>query len=303
MNEALRDSYRFCAALSRREARNFYYSFLVLPPALRRSMCALYAFLRHTDDLADEPGPVLEKRQALADWRASLFRAIDDPADAAAWPGLLALGDAARRHGIPRRCLEEVIDGVEMDLEPRPFATFDELYGYCYRVASAVGLCCLHVWGYRSEEGRAEELAEACGIALQLTNIIRDLREDALRGRVYLPAEDLARFEVDTTEFTAPRPSDRLRALLVFEAERAYSFYEKAAPLVDLVEPVGRPVLRTIVGIYRRLLDEIARRDYDVLSARVAVPSWRKAAIAARSLAGPLPFTEPRPRRTESPRC
>lgn len=303
MNEALRESYRFCAALSRREARNFYYSFLLLPPALRRSMCALYAFLRHTDDLADEPGPSQEKRQALADWRVSLIRAIDDPAGASGWPGLLALGDAARRHGIPQRCLEEVIDGVEMDLEPRPFATFDELYGYCYRVASAVGLCCLHVWGYRSEEGRAEELAEACGIALQLTNILRDLREDALRGRVYLPAEDLARFGVDPAEFTDDRPSDRLRALLAFEAERAYTYYARAAPLVGLVEPVGRPVLRTIVGIYRRLLDEIVGRDYDVLSARVAVPPWRKAAIAARALAGPFPFTEPRPRRTESPRC
>src|SRR4051794_29340818 len=149
-HDALRASYRFCGTLSRREARNFYYSFLLLPASLRRSMCALYAFLRHTDDLADGPGTVDEKRRALDDWRRGLDRALAAERPAA-WPGLPALADTVARHAIPRRLLDEVIDGVAMDVDPRPFRTFDELYAYCYRVASAVGLSCIRVWGYRSE--------------------------------------------------------------------------------------------------------------------------------------------------------
>src|SRR5215213_3696202 len=207
MNDVLRASYRFCGALSRREARNFYYSFLVLPPPLRRSMCALYAFLRHTDDLADEPAPLEEKRRALDDWRQSLDAAMTTGL-ASSWPGLPALVDTVERHRMPRRLLDLVIDGVTMDLEPRPFATFEDLYGYCYRVASVVGLSCLHIWGYRPEGGRAAELAEACGVALQLTNIVRDVREDARQGRIYLPREDLERFGVVPEELSADRTSD-----------------------------------------------------------------------------------------------
>ncbi|RUL86218.1 phytoene/squalene synthase family protein [Tautonia sociabilis] len=286
MSDALAQSYRFCHALSRREAKNFYYSFLLLPPRLRRSMCALYAFLRHTDDLADEPGTIEEKRTGLVRWRSDLDRALGG--EAVSWPGLPALADAVGRHGIPPRFLHEVIDGVEMDLEPRPFGTFQELHGYCYRVASAVGLCCIHIWGYRSDGGKAEALAEACGVALQLTNILRDVREDALLGRVYLPMEDLDRFGVAPDELKAPVPSDRLRALLAFQGGRAYEFYGQASPLIRLVAPVGRPVLAAIVGIYRGLLDEIARRDYDVLASRVSLPAWRKAVITAGALAGRL---------------
>jgi len=278
----LAESYRFCGAVSRREAKNFYYSFLLLPPARRRSMCALYAFLRRTDDLADEPGPADGKRRSLDAWRADLDRALAGSPDA--WPGLPALADAVRRHAIPPRHLHEVIDGVVMDLEPRPFATFDDLYAYCYKVASAVGLSCIHIWGFQSDDGRAERLAESCGVALQLTNILRDVREDALLGRIYLPREDLDRFGVAPEELSAPRPGARLRALFEFQARRAYNYYREGDPLVRLVAPVGRPVLRTIVGVYRSLLDEIARRDYDVLAGRVSLPAWRKMAIMARSL-------------------
>jgi phytoene synthase len=285
MNDALRASHRFCGALARREARNFYYSFLLLPPSLRRSMCALYAFLRHTDDLADEPGGPAEKQAALREWRASLDRALAG-APAEPWPGLLAFADTVARHEIPRQYLNDVLDGVEMDLHPQVYATFDDLYVYCYRVASAVGLCCIRIWGYQSEEGRAEALAESCGIALQLTNILRDVREDAERGRIYLPQDDLALFEVTAEDLLADHPSDAVRRLLEFEGRRAQQFYEAAEPLAELVSPVGRPVLRTIAGIYRALLGEIARRDYDVQSGRVALPAWRKLAIASRSLAG-----------------
>lgn len=295
MNDALRASYRFCGEVSRREARNFYWSFLLLPAERRRSMCALYAFLRRTDDLADEPGPSAGKRQALDAWRAELDRALKghDPTD---WPGFPALAKTVRRHELPARYLHDVIDGVLMDLEPRPYAHFDDLYGYCYHVASAVGLACLHIWGFDSAGGEAETRAEACGLALQLTNIIRDVREDAFNRRVYLPQEDLVRHGVAPDDLLGDRVGEPLRALLAFEAGRARAYYKQAEPLERLVTPEARPALRAIVGIYRALLDEIARRDYEVLSARVSVPTWRKAAIALRSLSSrfaPAPTVEP----------
>jgi phytoene synthase len=149
-----------------------------------------------------------------------------------------------------------------------------------------VGLCCLHVWGFRSEGGRAEALAESAGLALQLTNIVRDAGEDARKGRIYIPREDLERFGVRPDELTGDRAGEPLRRLLAFEARRAYDYYDRARPLAALVSPEGRPVLLTIVGIYRALLDEIARRGYEVLAGRVSVPGWRKAAIAARAYAG-----------------
>jgi phytoene synthase len=282
----LRDSYRFCAAVARREARNFFYSFLLLPAERRRSMCALYAFMRHTDDLADEPAPAADKQAALDAWRRELDRALAGGGHGAgAWQGLAALADTVRRHAIPAQYLHEVIDGVLTDARPQSFPAFEDLYRYCYRVASAVGLCCLHIWGYESAGGKAEELAEAYGIALQLTNILRDVQEDALNGRVYLPHEDLERFGVAPEQLAAPRPSDRLRALCRFEGQRTYEYYDRGQPLAVLVEPVGRPMLRAIVGIYRSLLDEIARRDYDVWTERVALRPWRKVGIALRSLA------------------
>lgn len=287
MSDSLRDSYRFCVDLSRREARNFYYGFMLLPPTRKRSMCALYAFMRRTDDLADEPGSVYSKRAALESWRRDLDDALDGRAYS--WPGLTAIADAVARHGIPRLHLHEAIDGVEMDVVPRPFETFAELRGYCYRVASAVGLCCLRIWGYRSDGGRAERLAESCGIALQLTNILRDVAEDSRAGRMYLPQEDLDRFGVKPDDLCAVQPSNRVHDLFEFEGKRAYDFYHEAAPLTRLVAPVGRPVLRAIVGIYKALLDEIARRDYNVLTGRISIPTWRKAAITLGSVAGLAP--------------
>jgi phytoene synthase len=302
LSPPLAASFHFCAAVARYKARNFYYGFLLLPPHLRQSMCALYAFMRRTDDLADDPAPGRDGGVALERWRCDVHRALDG-GDDRAWPGLAALAATVERHAIPRRYLDAVIDGVAMDVHPRPFATFNDLYGYCYRVASAVGLCCLHIWGYRSKDGRAEALAESCGIALQLTNIVRDVREDAGQGRLYLPQEDLGRFGVVAEDFQARRPSDRVRALLAYEGRRAYAYYDQAQPLAELVAPVGRPVLATIVGIYRTLLDEIARRDYDVLSERVAVPSWRKVAITLRALPGRFQLRGTHAFPEELPRC
>ena len=285
----LRESYRACASIARREAKNFYWSFLLLPPERRRAMCALYAFMRETDDIADEPGPAGPKREALERWRDDLRAVLEG--EPVASPILPALADTVARRSVPSRYLHDVIDGVEMDLDPRPIATEAELDAYCDRVASAVGLSCIHIWGYRSEGGRAEAMAVACGRALQLTNILRDVKEDARNGRVYLPTEHLRRFGVAPSELASDRleGSGRVRRLLEFEAARAAELYRAGAGLVGLVEPIGRPVLRAIVRIYRALLSAIEARGFDVFSGRVAVPSWRKAAIALGSLAGGRP--------------
>jgi phytoene synthase len=279
---ALAESYRFCGDVSRREARNFHHAFRLLPAERRRSMCALYAFMRRSDDLADDDAPANQKAEALTAWRAELDAALDGRESS--WPGFPALAETVRRFSIPPALLHEVLDGVEMDLSPRRFADFDELAGYCRRVASAVGLCCIHIWGYESDGGRAERLADRCGLALQLTNILRDVAEDRRNGRVYFPTDDLDRFGVTDADLTAPHTSPALRRLLADYAARAYRCYDEAAGLVPLVAPVGRPVLLTIKGIYQALLDEIVRRDYDVMAGRTSIPTWRKAAVALRSL-------------------
>ncbi|WP_435016022.1 phytoene/squalene synthase family protein [Tundrisphaera sp. TA3] len=299
MSPALWASYDFCRRLSRREARNFYGSFLLLPADRRRAMCALYAFLRRTDDLADAPGLVADRAASLIAWRAGLIDALAGGRPADGWPGWPALADSVRAYGIPARHLEAVIDGVEMDLEPRPFATFADLQAYCDRVASAVGLCCLHIWGFRPDGDRAERLAEACGRALQLTNILRDVREDARNGRIYLPEDERERFGVSADELAGEAVSPPARALFAFQAERAEGFYRQAEPLVDLVAPVGRPVLLAITGVYRALLAEIVRRDFDVLAGRVSIPGRRKLGIMVGSLAGR--FIRPRARHVEVP--
>jgi phytoene synthase len=302
MNETLtRASRRFCCRVARREARNFYISFLLLPTERRRSMCALYAFMRRTDDIADTPGPEADRRVALDAWRRELDGALAGRIPAGHWPGMPALAETVHRHAIPGSLLHDVIDGVAMDLDPRPFDTFDDLRGYCYRVASAVGLSCLHIWGYQSDGGRAESMADSCGVALQLTNILRDVREDALNGRVYLPVDEMSRYGVTFDDLKASRPSANLRDLLEFQAHRAYDHYRAAEPLLELVDPVGRPVLAAISGIYRSLLDEIVARDYDVITSRVSIPAWRKAWIATRSLSAR--FASPASVPSETPRC
>ena len=214
----LEESYRFCARCRGARRGTSTMRSCCLPRSRRRSMCALYAFMRHTDDLADEPGTRRGEgpTHSTPGGGRSMPRWPARRGDA--WPGLPALADTVARHGIPAKLLHEVIEGVSMDIQPRGFATFAELADYCYHVASVVGLSCLHIWGYRSEGGKAERLAEHCGIALQLTNILRDVGDDARNGRIYLPRDDLARFGVEPEELAAGgRPSDRVRELLAFE--------------------------------------------------------------------------------------
>ncbi len=273
---SLGQSYNFCEALTRREAGNFYPAFRLLPAVQRRSMCALYAFMRIADDLSDEPGALDLKRANLGRWRAELGQALVGDYRHIALP---ALHDAMVRHGIPRSHLDAVLDGVEMDLEPVAFATFAELRLYCYRVASAVGLACIHVWGFHGEH--AQKCAEDAGVAFQLTNILRDLGEDAARGRVYLPQEDLDRFGYDVDRLNRGQRDDAFRALMHFEVARARQFYDRGGQLAPLLAPAGRAVFLMMARTYRGLLDEIERRDYDVFSARVSVSRWKKMALAA----------------------
>lgn len=275
MDAKLDESYRYCDLLARREARNFYPAFRLLPGDQRRAMCALYAFMRIADDLSDEVGAVEEKRRRLADWRQSMRQALTG---AYAHPAHPALHHAVTTFAIPAAYLEAVIDGVEMDLTAVSYATFDDLRRYCWHVASAVGLACIHIWGFRGE--RAKEYAEAAGIAFQLTNILRDLKEDAGRGRVYLPREDLERFGYDAKGLQQGVRDESFRALMRFEVARARSCYEHAMAIAPLLDRAGRAVFLLMSRTYQSLLDEIETADYDVFSRRVRVSRWRKLMLA-----------------------
>ncbi|MCA1594914.1 MAG: phytoene/squalene synthase family protein [Chloroflexi bacterium] len=280
----LPESYRLCEQIARTRARNFYFSFLALPRPKRRAMCAVYAFLRYCDDLADDEN--IEDRAAqLGKWRASL-RALGS-GDTSAHPMMPAFLDTVNRYDIPLEYFEEVINGAEMDLSVHSYATFEELYRYCYRVASVVGLTCLKVFGYTSEE--APLLGEKCGIAFQLTNIIRDVREDGQTGRIYLPAEDLDRFGVRPAELSSARPLPAAVPLLAFEANRAQQYYEESLPLLALVDRDSQCALSAMICIYHGLLRRIRNRQFDVFTERVSLPVGQKLAFAARSWLRPEP--------------
>jgi phytoene synthase len=269
-------SYAFCRQIARIRARNFYYSFLLLSAEQRDAMCAIYAFMRYCDDISEAEGA---SRASIDHWRQDLDcslagRLPDDPL----WPAFI---DSVARYKIPHGYFHEMIDGVSGDLEPRQIQTFDELYRYCYQVASVVGLTIIHIFGF--EDPEALKHAEQCGIAFQLTNILRDVREDYENRRVYIPAEDIVRFGADLTKY-----DEQFVGLLAFEAGRANDYYEKSRPLIQMVDPRSRASLWALIEIYRRLLRRIERGQFDVLSQRARVPTWEKLAILARAaFAGP----------------
>ncbi|MCC6367766.1 MAG: phytoene/squalene synthase family protein [Bryobacterales bacterium] len=277
MSISLEDSYAWCARTARSRARNFYYSFLLLDARRRAAMCAVYAFMRICDDLSDEPGP--KTKEAFHGWRASMEAALEGRFDGhPVWP---AFQDTAARYGIPREYFHDMIDGVQSDVDFQPVETYEQLYEYCYRVASVVGLTVIHILGFRGEE--AKPLAEKCGVAFQITNILRDVKEDYENGRIYLPAEDLRRFGVSEAELGAPLVSPGLKRLLEFEGERARALYREAMPLLGMVAREGRPMLRAIIEIYSGLLQRMERRGYEVLRERVSMPAVSKLWILART--------------------
>jgi phytoene synthase len=270
------ESYAWCEGVARAQAKNFYYSFLLLSKPRRNAMCAIYAFMRYCDDLSDDEG-IPDRVAAMARWRRDLESALAGNAgEHAVWPAFI---DAVARYQIPHEYFFDMIEGVSSDLKPRRMRTFAELYDYCYHVASVVGLTIIHIFGFESP--KALELAEKCGIAFQLTNILRDVREDASKDRMYLPAEDFERFGV-SPETLLPR--SQFLALMEFEARRARDYYRQAEPLVGLVDAGSRRSLRALIGIYSRLLDRIVASNYDVLERRIRVPAWEKLWVLARSL-------------------
>jgi phytoene synthase len=274
---ALPESYRHCREVARRRARNFYYAFRLLDAQRRDSLCSIYAFMRRCDDLSDEPGAT---QAALEAWRSEFRGSLDGrPGDDLLWP---AFTDTVKRYRIPHEYFHEMIDGVSSDFSRRKVATFEELYRYCYQVASVAGLSLVHIFGYRGPE--ALVLAEKCGIAFQLTNIIRDIGEDAALGRVYLPAEDLTRFEVSVSDLQQRTVCPALRKLLAFEADRARGYYVESRPLLELISPETRHALWALIEIYSRLLERIRKRDYEVLAARVRLSSLEKTEILLRGL-------------------
>ncbi|MBL8227100.1 MAG: phytoene/squalene synthase family protein [Bryobacterales bacterium] len=272
----LEASYEWCRQVARTRAANFYYSFLLLDKPRRDAMCAIYAFMRICDDLSDEPGEHTDA--AFDDWRDEMSRALrGEPASHNVWP---AFADTARRYRIPEQYFHDMIDGVHSDIHFQPMETYAQLYQYCYRVASVVGLTVIHILGFRSQE--ALPLAEKCGVAFQLTNILRDVREDYENGRIYLPAEDLRRYDVGRTAFDGSEVSGGLWSLLAFEAARARELYRESRPLVQLVERSGRPMLAALIETYSTLLDRIETSGYDVLRRRIALSKPHKLWILAK---------------------
>ena len=282
----LDEAYAACRAIARREAKNFYYAFVALPLPRRNAICAIYAFMRRADDLADDESLPREERRIrldawLAEWRKVCGGSVT------ADPVFLAVRNATERFGIPLVLLDELVAGVTLDLKqatsdaPDTYATFADLYRYCYLVASVVGLVCIRIFGYRDR--RAEKLAEETGIVFQLTNILRDVAEDAERNRVYLPLEDLTAHGVSLDSLLhrasgAPPTADE-RALLRDIAQRAENFYRSGQALMPLIDRESRPALWVLVSIYHALLRRIERADYDVFSRRASVPMPEKLAI------------------------
>lgn len=285
------EAYTVCREVAKREAKNFYYAFRVLPQHKSDAMCAIYAFMRRADDISDEESmPIEQRRQVMTkwveEWRAARNGAPSEDAI------FLALNDAQKRFNIPDQLLEELVQGTTMDLQPKDtadpggvqtFATFDDLYRYCYLVASVVGLVCIRVFGY--SDPRAEKWAEETGIAFQLTNILRDVKEDVERGRLYLPLEMLGQFHVSGERIhalSAGAPMEaRERSLLGELGNRAERYYQSADKLLPLIDADSRAALWVLVTIYHGLLRKIERNGFEVFQERISVSTPKKLGILA----------------------
>ncbi len=278
----LDEAYRACEHITATEARNFSYGIKLLPEPKRRAMSALYALARRIDDIGDGDGAPTEKLDALARVRKQVGELrTDRPAVHSDDPVMTAVADVARRYPLPVSALEELIEGCEMDVVGTRYDTFDDLVGYCRRVAGTVGRLSLAIYGTEAP-ARAEGLADDLGVALQITNILRDVVEDhRALGRVYLPRADLDRFGVGPD---LDGPEDALIALVAFETGRAEEWYERGFTLLPLLDRRSRAATAAMAGIYHRLLVTIRRDPSAVLRGRVSLPAWQKAAVAARAL-------------------
>jgi 15-cis-phytoene synthase len=274
--EELANAYRHCERVTRRRAANFYYGIRLLPPAKRRAMCACYAFAREVDDIGDGDMSPEQKIAALDELQGRLHGSNGT----APGPMMVALNDATGTFSLPVDAFDDLIAGVRMDIYPAQFETFDELVVYCRRVAGSIGRLCLAIFG-STDAAHAPALADDLGVAMQLTNILRDVREDAGRGRVYLPREDLARFGVP--DFPEGSP-EAMAELIAFESARAREWFDRGLGLVPLLDTRSASCVLAMTGIYRRLLHRIDEAPHLVMQQRVSLPGWEKAWVAARSL-------------------
>ncbi len=283
-------AYSVCRGITRSQAKNFYYGFLVLPKRKRQALCAVYAFMRRCDDIADDPSLSNRDRQQKLDIWLDAFHAAQagSPTDD---PVLLALTDAQRRFHIPLGLLDALAFGTAMDVEQNPeqpttpglqvqYRSFQDLERYCYHVASVVGLVCIRIFGYT--DPAAEPLAEKCGLAFQLTNIIRDVKEDAAVGRIYLPQDELEQFGISATELASVRVASRLRPLLELQAQRAFENYRSGDELLHFIAEDSQPALWVLVTIYRSLLEKIVRLNYEVFSRKVSLTFREKLSILSK---------------------
>ena len=290
--DSVAESYEECHRVAKAARSNFYYAFFLLPKPKRDGLAALYAFMRLIDDVADEGDDLTTKRRGLAKWRAALDEAVTSagPAGMALPPGapgvLPALVDTMRRYNMPARYLHDLISGAEMDLTVQTYPTFARLREYCYRVAGTVGLTCTHVFGFR--DSRALDLAEKLGLAFQLTNIIRDVHDDYVLGRVYLPQEDLERYGVSADDFGRTEATLGVRELLSFEADRAWECYEEGAALLGMIDPESRGALWLLTHTYSALLARIEALDFAVFGERVRLSRSEKMLFIAKARFGRL---------------
>jgi phytoene synthase len=276
----LQRAYAYCESVTRSRAANFYYGIRLLPPDRRRGLCAVYALARRVDDIGDGGLDAEAKLVRLASVRHSLARVSADAAD----PVTAALGDSVRRFDLPLGAFGDLLDGVEMDVRAAAYETFADLEVYCRRVAGSVGRLSVAVFG-SADRARASALADDLGVAMQLTNILRDVREDLDRGRVYLPREDLDRFGCRAADL-AGSPAGAVATLVRFEVARAREWFGRGLQVLPLLDARAASCVSAMTGIYRRILARVDRRPEDVLERRVSLPSWEKAWVAARSLAG-----------------
>jgi len=278
-HHGLEADYARCAEVTRRSSSNFYYAFMLLPAERRRALHAVYAFCRFIDDIADDE-PAGDAAALLQRWREEVDRVY---AGAPTRAISRALADSARHFNIPREHFDEIITGVEMDLTRNRYGSFDELRQYCYRVASAVGLICIEIFGYTNPAARI--YAEKLGIACQLTNIIRDVKEDAQRNRIYLPLEDLARFDVSEEEILHSVYNDNFVRLMEFEAARAQDFYREAEAALPAEDRSSLLTAEAMRMIYGALLDRIVRSNYRVLDRRHSLSAPLKLYLVGRAWA------------------
>jgi len=272
-----REAYRICERVTRKAAANFFYGIRLLPADKRRAMSAVYAYARRVDDIGDGTLPAERKLADLAATRRSLLEG--DPNDAV----MVALADTRTRFQLPSEALTDLLDGVQMDVVGTHYERFDDLVVYCRAVAGSIGRLCVGIFG-ASDMDRAVPLADDLGVAMQITNVLRDVREDYGRGRVYLPAEDLERF--GCAENLEDSPLDASAALIRFEAARGREWFARGFGLLPLLDARSRACVRAMTGIYRRILAQIDHDPQQIMRRRVSLPAWEKAWVAARSLAG-----------------